>query len=201
MNSRPGSAKTVLTTNTTIKAKAYKPGWLSSDVATFNVYKSTYKPDSVRLLLPLNPVHQAAGANTFFDGKLGTFNANSPAWANNWAGFRKNDMVLVAEFKQPVSLTSVALRVMVEEETGIFPPGTVEVWGGANWDQLKKLTVITPELPIQKSTPVLKAVMGTFSPQRVSCLKIIAKPVKQLPDWHANKGKPALLLVDEVFIN
>lgn len=193
--------QTTLTQPTLIKAKAYKTGWYGSSVATFDFYKSTYKPDSVNLLLPLNPVHQADGAHTFFDGKLGTFNANSPAWANNWAGFRKNDMALVSEFKKPISVSSVALRVMVEEETGIFPPGTVEVWGGNSREKMKLIATFKPDQPIKKSPPVLKAVKCTFNPQTVSFLKIIAKPVNQLPDWHANKGKQALLLVDEVFIN
>lgn len=195
------TTQTVISEPTHVKAKAYKAGWFGSNVVTFDFYKSTYVPDSVNLLLPLNPVHQADGAHTFFDGKLGTFNANSPAWANNWAGFRKNDMALVSEFKKPISVSSVALRIMVEEETGIFPPGTVEVWGGDSRDRMKLMATLRPDQPIQKSTPELKAVTCAFPPQTVSYLKIIAKPVKQLPDWHANKGKPALLLVDEVFIN
>ena len=155
----------------------------------------------MNLLLPLNPVHQADGAHTFFDGKLGTFNANSPAWANNWAGFKKNDMALVAEFTKPVSLSSVALRIMVEEETGIFPPGTVEIWGGADRQHMKLITTLRPDQPIKKSPPVLKAITCRFAPQAISCLKIIAKPLSELPGWHANKGRPGLLLVDEVFIN
>lgn len=195
------TSQTVIDQSAAIRVKAFKAGWYSSDVTTFHFYKSTYKPDSVRLLLPLNPVHQANGAHTFFDGTLGTFNANSPAWANNWAGFRNNDMVLLSEFKQPVTLSSVALRIMEEEETGIFPPGTVDVWGGPRWDQLKKLTTITPGMPYLKSPHALKTVTGTFSPQAVSCLKIVARPLKQLPAWHPNKGKPGLLLVDEIFLN
>ena len=193
--------QTLIDQPTLIKAKAYKAGWFGSSVATFDFYKSSYIPDSVNLLLPLNPVHQADGANTFFDGKLGTFNANSPAWANNWAGFRKNDMALVSEFKKPVTITSVALRVMVEEETGIFPPGVVEIWGGDSRDRMKLIATLRPDQPVKKSTPALKAVTCAFNPQTVSCLKIIAKPVSKLPDWHPNKGKSALLLVDEVFIN
>lgn len=192
---------TLLTDMTTIRAKAYKDGWYGSTVALFNFYKSTYRPDSVRLLLPLNPVHQADGAHTFFDGKLGTFNANSPAWANNWAGFRKNDMALIAEFKKPVSVASVALRIMVEEETGIFPPELVEIWGGDTRNTLKLLGTIRPEMPVKKSTPALTTVTCTVKFQPVSCLKIIAKPLSKLPEWHANKGKGALLLVDEAFIN
>jgi uncharacterized membrane protein/mono/diheme cytochrome c family protein len=193
--------QTVLTQPTLVKAKAYKAGWYGSTVATFDFYKSTYKPDSVNLLLPLNPVHQAEGAHTFFDGRLGTFNANSPAWANNWGGFRKNDMALVSEFKKPVTVSSVALRVMVEEETGIFPPDVVEIWGGNSREKMTLLGTLKPEMPVKKATPILKAVVCSFKPQTVSFLKIIAKPVKELPVWHANKGKQGLLLVDEVFIN
>ncbi|GAB2568749.1 c-type cytochrome domain-containing protein [Spirosoma areae] len=192
---------TIIDRSTLVKARAYKPGWFGSPVARFDFYRSTHKPDSVTVLLPLSPVHQADGAHTFFDGKLGTFNANSPAWANNWAGFKKNDMVLVSEFNKPVRVTSVAVRIMVEEETGIFPPGIVEVWGGARRDQMKLLATLIPDQPIKKSPPVLKAVTCTMKPYLISCLKIIARPVKELPVWHANKGKPALLLVDEVFIN
>ena len=195
------TSQKVINQSTSVNVKAYKPGWFSSDVATFTFYKSTYLPDSVRLLFPLNPVHQAAGAHTFFDGKLGTFNANSPAWANNWAGFRRNDMVLVSLFDKPVNLSSVALRVMVEEETSIFPPGTIEIWGGEDEKSLRKLTTLTPDMPGKKSPHELKALVASFPPQLVSCLKIIARPLKKIPAWHPNKGNQALLLVDEVFIN
>ncbi|SFC09889.1 FN3 associated domain-containing protein [Spirosoma endophyticum] len=193
--------KIVLTENTRIKAKAYKSGWLSSPVATFSFYKSTHKPDSVNLLMPLNQVHQADGANTFFDHKLGTFSPNSPAWANNWAGVRKNDMVLVSEFKKPVSVTSVAVRTMIEPETGIFPPEAIEIWGGNSRDQMKLIGTTKPSLPTKKSDPTLTEIECKFKPQTVSFLKIVAKPVVRLPEWHSNKGNRALLLVDEVFIN
>lgn len=195
------AGQTVITQPTLLKAKAYKAGWFGSAVATFDLYKSTYKPDSVNVLLPLNPVHQADGAHTFFDGKLGTFNANSPAWANNWAGFRKNEMALVSEFKTPVQVSSVALRVMVEPETGIFPPSVVEIWGGSRRDQLRLIAAIKPSQPTPKSSPELKAVVCPIKPQEIEFLKIIAQPVKKLPDWHPNKGNSGLLLVDEVFIN
>jgi len=142
--------KTSFTEPTTIKARAYKSGWFGSPVATFNFYKSTYKPDSANLLLPLNAVHQADGANTFFDHKLGTFSPNSPAWANNWAGFRKNDMVLVSEFKKPIRVSSVAVRTMIEPETGIFPPELVEIWGGDSRTQMRLIATVHPDLPAKK---------------------------------------------------
>lgn len=193
--------RTVLKENTTIKAKAYKDGWYGSELATFDFFRSTLKPDSVRLLFPLNRVHQAEADKTFFNGKLGAIGANNPAWANNWAGVRNNDMGFISEFKKPVMISSVGVHYMIEEDTGIFPPESVEVWGGSSPDNMKLLTKFKAALPAKGDKPTLKTVEGKFKPQSVSYLKIIAKPLSKIPDWHRSKGGRALLLVDEMFLN
>ncbi len=195
------NGETILKESTVIKTRAYKSGWLSSDVASLNLYRSGHKPDSIILLSHLNRVHPANGAQTFFDHQLGAFNANSPAWANNWAGFIKNDMELLLEFKTPKMMTSVALNTLIETETFIFPPASIEIWGGVSKDKLELITRIKPELPKTYRKPFIKLIDCKFKPQNISYLKIIAKPVMKLPDWHKSKDKPALLLVDEIFIN
>jgi len=193
--------KTILKESATIKAKAFKKGWYGSDVATFDFFKSTYKPDSVNLLFPLNRVHQAEGAQTFFNHKLGVIGANNPAWANNWAGEKDNNMAFLSEFKKPVMVSSVGLHYMIEEDTGIFPPEEVEVWGGQNPDKLKLLVKMKAPMPAKGDKPVLKSMEGKFKPETVSYLKIVAKPLSKIPEWHRNSGKKGLLLVDEMFIN
>lgn len=201
VNSLVFNNQTLLKTSASLRAKAYKAGWLGSDEVTFDVFKNAYQPDSLQLLFPLNRVHQAAGANTFFDGKLGTFNANSPAWANNWAGVRSNDLALVCEFKTPILLSSVGLRIMEETETGIFPPESVEVWGGTSKEKLKLLTTIKPSAITKARPHLLRSIEGKFKAQSVTYLKIVAKPLQKIPEWHGSKGRTALLLVDEMFLN
>ena len=193
--------ETVLTESTTLKARAYKSGWLSSDVVSLNLYKSSNQPDSIILLSRLDRVHPADGAHTFFDHQLGTFNANSPAWANNWAGVIKNDMALSIAFKTPRTITSVAINTLIETETYIFPPESIEIWGGDAEDRMRLISRIRPELPRAYSKPFIKLIDSTFDPQHIAYLKIIAKPVMKLPDWHKRKDQPALLLIDEIFIN
>ena len=193
--------KTVINANTTVRAKAYKNGWYGSDMVTFDYYKSAYQPDSGTLLAPLNRVHQAEGVKTFFDHKLGVIGANNPAWANNWAGVRDNDMAFVSEFKKPVTLSSLGVRYMVEEDTGIFPPELVEIWGGTTRDNMKLLTKFKAPMPVKGERASLRSVAGSFKPQQVSYIKIVAKPLAKIPAWHRNKDKRALLLVDEMFLN
>ena len=193
--------KTVISQNTTIKALATKDGWFTSDTATFNFYKSNFAPDSVTVLFPLNRVHQAEADKTFFNRKLGVLGANNPAWANNWAGVRDNDMGIISEFKKPVTVSSVGLHYMVEEDTGIFPPALVEVWGGPDRNSLKLITKFKAAMPVKGDRPSLKLIEGKFKPTTVAYLKIVAKPLAEMPKWHRNAGKKALLLVDEMFIN
>jgi len=185
---------TVVDRTTSIKAKAYKVGWHSSDVVTFDFLKSTFRPDSAVLLFPLTSQHQADGAHTFFDTKLGVIGANNPAWANYWAAVRDNEMGILSLFKNPVTIASVGMHYMVEQTTGIYPPEQIEVWGGDNEKKLKLLTTLKPAMPVKGEKASLKLAEGYFKPQQVSCLKIIARP-------YAKKKNKYLLLVDEMLIN
>lgn len=184
-----------ITGNTRIMARAYKTGWYSSESVQFDFLRNAIIPDSIRLLYPLNSVHLAEGAQTFFDAKLGVFGANNPAWANFWAGARKYDMGLVCFFKSPVNLSTFGLHYMVEEETGIHPPAVIEVWGGDNEQSLKLISTIRPARPVKKEK-LLKIAETSFKPRSVSCLKIIAKP-----PMDEKSKKPRLILVDEMFLN
>jgi uncharacterized membrane protein len=186
--------KTVINKKTTVKAKAFKDGWYSSDVITFDFLKNSFVPDSVVLLKPLNSVHQAEGAKTFFNKKLGAIGANNPAWANFWAGVRNNDMELVCMFYKPITISSYGLHYMLEETTHIYPPDAVEVWGGESENQLKLLTTIKPPMPEKGGKPSLETLEASFKPQTVSYLKIIVKP-------HVEKESRYLVLVDEMFLN
>jgi uncharacterized membrane protein len=195
------AGKTIVHQTTTIRAQAYKQGWITSNVAALNVFKSGHKPDTVMLRSKLNRVHPANGSKTFFDHQLGTFNANSPAWANNWAGFIKNDMDLLLEYKRPRMISSVAVNTLVEMETVIFPPAAIEVWGGDSEHNLRLLGKVTPKHPKDYIKPYIETFECTFKPERISFLKVIAKPVMKIPDWHRAKDRPALLLIDEIFVN
>lgn len=191
----------VLKASTQIKARAFKKGWLSSDVAVLNIYSSALEPDTAVLLSKLNRVHTAKGAQTFFDHELGSFNANSPAWANNWAGFIKNDMELLVQFNTARPVTSVAINSLIETENSIFPPATIEVWGGTSGNNLHLIYRSAAELPTTYSKPFIKLYECGFEAVTVSHLKIIARPVRKLPGWHKRKDSPALMLVDEILIN
>jgi uncharacterized membrane protein len=195
------SGQTVLIEGKLIKARAYKEGWGASEVVTFNVYKNRYPPDTVMILSRMSRVHPANGSKTFFDKELGTFNANSPAWANNWAGFRGNNMELLLEYGEKVNLSSVSLRVLVEPSNIISPPESIEIWGGDDPNFLKLMGKIKPKQPVKEGEPYIELVSCNFKPVLVNYIKVIAKPVEKIGEWSRRKGAGGLLLVDELFMN
>lgn len=193
--------QTVLTEGKLVKARAYKEGWDASEVATFNVYKNSNLPDTVMLLSKMSRVHPANGSKTFFDKELGTFNANSPAWANNWAGFRGNSMELLLEYGQKVDVSSVSMRVLVEPSNVISPPEAIEIWGGDDPNSLRLVGKSKPIQPSKEGEPYIEVVTCDFKPVQVKYLKVVAKPVEKIGTWSRRKGSAGLLLVDELFVN
>ncbi|MEO8405629.1 MAG: hypothetical protein ABI480_13570, partial [Chitinophagaceae bacterium] len=84
---------------------------------------------------------------------------------------------------------------------GVFPPSQVEVWGGNNKNKLQLLVRIIPEQPTSKTKPYTKALAASFRRQSLKFIKIMARPVQKMPQWHEKKGKNAIMMADEVFIN
>ncbi|HTI58767.1 FN3 associated domain-containing protein [Mucilaginibacter sp.] len=187
----------VISDNTMIKAKAYKTGWFGSDVVNYSFFKNTYWPDSARLLKPVNERYQADGAKTLIDGELGGMNFGN----NKWLGSQQ-DMEFLLYFNAPIKPGTLTLNCLKVIGSQIFLPNEIQVWGGADEQHLKLIGGLKPGLQ-KKNDPNI--VLGLNCKLKetgpISCIKVIAKPIYKLPDWHPAKGKPSWVFVDEVLVN
>jgi uncharacterized membrane protein len=187
----------IVNDNSLVKAKAFKNGWLSSEVSTFGFLKTTIRPNRIKIANGPNEYHKAAGANSLIDGQLGDYDSNN----NNWLGFKENNLELQLEFNSINKIENIALNTLISAGGAYFPPSSVEVYGGIKPDELSLITTFNPTMPNKTSTQEIKAIYVKFKPQSIQYLKIIAKPLRKLPSWHQSKGQPSLLLVDELLIN
>lgn len=184
--------------NTIIKTRAYKQGWYGSDIAEFKFFKGTYRPDSIILKSNPNYIYKAEGGKTLVDGQIGTIYYRGNG--DKWLGFRGNDLDVLLEFKIPVTLSSVALNSIFSPASNVFPPSAVEIWGGSDRN-MKLLGTISP-LGLKKGDKAFIAYMSaSFAPKKITFLRVVAKSVKKMPDWQNAKGRPALLLIDELLLN
>jgi len=184
--------------NTKLTAKAFKKGWYGSKSVEKFFFKSTYHPDSARLLVKADVKYPAQGGKTLIDG----IKSDQSTSSGNWLGYRDQDLQAYLYFKKPVKAQSVTLSMLRNVGGYIFPPTRMEVWGGADENQMKLLKVISPEMPIKTTSNSENLVFDfDFPAQEISCLRIVAKPLGKLPAWHPGKGQKAWVFIDEVFVN
>jgi uncharacterized membrane protein len=181
----------------TLKAKAFKPGWISSDIIQQHFFKANYHIDSAILLSKIDDKYKANGAKTIIDGEKSDMNFAS----GKWIGYREKPMEVMLLFNKPVEASSITLSMLQQIGAYIFPPSQVEVWGGSNKNNLKFFSKINPAQPTKESGQENLAIKCSFNKTSVSCIKLLVTPVKSLPAWHPGKGEKAWVFVDEIFVN
>jgi uncharacterized membrane protein len=173
--------------NTNIRAKAFKKGWFSSNPVEFHFYKSQYKPDSVILVSSPDPDRLAEGVNTFFDNFVGTTELPRST-SEKWIGYAKNNMEVILEFKKETLISSVGLNTLIKPESGVFPPTSVQIWGGTPKAGMRLLSTINPPKAERETKPFITTLVGKFSPQKVSFIKVVAVPLKDMPKPNPNSA-------------
>ncbi|RXK59910.1 hypothetical protein ESA94_12735 [Lacibacter luteus] len=186
-----------VSSNTMIRAKAYKTGWISSDILDAYFYKSTFTPDTVVYLKPANKKYDDAQGKMLFD----RLKAETNFQLGNWVAFRENRMECLFPFSKPVTMQSITLSVLVDVNSYIMPPQQIEVWGGDDAQRLKLLGRMSPEQPGKIMPSFMKGFECKFTAATVKYIKLIATPVGKLPAWHPGKGDKGWIFVDEVLLN
>ena len=187
----------VLDSNVTVKAKAYKHGWISSDVMESRFFKAGHQPDSVINITHPDSQYKGDGAQTFNDLVKGEANNIR---SGKWVGYR-DKMESLFLFNAPVTISTVTLSTLVDIGGYIMPPLSIEVWGGDEPGKLKLLNRIKPPQPSKGAPAYLEPFECSFKPVEIKYLKIIAIPVPKLPSWHPGKGDKGWIFADEIFIN
>jgi uncharacterized membrane protein len=186
-----------ISNNVHLKARAFKPGWYSSDSVEAYFYAAKYRPDSLIHLLPPDKQYKDDKGRILIDLVKGDKNFGS----GKWVAFTLNPMEALLVFNQSSVISDVTVSSLVDIGSYLMPPLSLEVWGGDDPKNLKLLNRITPEQPVKVIPSYQKAYDLKFKPVTVRYLKIIANPVKKLPKWHPGKGKPGWFFTDELIVN
>lgn len=187
----------VIDRSLTVRAKAFKKGWKSSDVLERSFFRSAYKADTAELLTKANDQYKGDGARTLINLEKGDLNFRS----GKWLGYKENRMESMLYFKKPVKLSSVAVSALVDMGSYIMPPKKIEVWGGKGKGKLVLLKTLQPEQPAGNKPSYLFGYNLQFQSTEVDCLKLVVVPVSKLPSWHPGKGEQAWVFIDEIFLN
>ncbi|MFT5265689.1 MAG: hypothetical protein ACI8YQ_004445 [Polaribacter sp.] len=130
------------------------------------------------------------------DGYRGTTDHKSQLW-QGWEGI---DAELVLNLGKEQLIKEIQIGVLVSQDSWIFSPASLEVLvsnDGENFTSVfvEKLDALT------SSAPQVKTIGGEILPQRAKFIKVIAKKIESIPEWHSNKGNNgSWIFLDEVIV-
>lgn len=179
---------------TTFIARAYKDGWYGSREASAVFLRRGRVPDSLELISPPDP-RFAGSAPLLLDEELGDMNFND----GRWLAYQNNEASFYLYFDEETPVKQILLNVLSQTGSHIFPPTKVEVWGGMTKDHMILLGQSTPSVPAKHASKLVQEKVE-FDPREVKVLKVVASPLKKLPDWHPGKGQAGWIFMNEVVI-
>ncbi|MBL7697481.1 MAG: chitobiase/beta-hexosaminidase C-terminal domain-containing protein [Chitinophagaceae bacterium] len=197
VNSRLYTEAVILDKNTMIKSKAFKKGWIASDVVQHFYFKQTYVPDSAVLVGKHKKPDVGTTARMLIDGEKSEINFSS----GMWLGFRDKPMECMLYFNKPVKASNITVSYLMDISASIMPPQDVQFWVGTDERNLKLLSTQHPRQPTEMLYREILPVECNFPQMDLQVIKIIVKPLPKLPEWHQQKGGSTAFYIDEVFVN
>ena len=186
----------VLTHQTTVKARAFGTGFLSSETVEATFFKRGL-PIASLVCPPPHPNYSGSGPKTLIDGQGGDASHHS----KNWWGFQRDTLSMEIGLKRREKVRTVQVHALQNQGAWIFLPVRMVVWGenkkgkkvwlgSGAWgadvaDSRTKRCALTVRLRKKAKTDHL-------------WLEIYGLP--QLPEWHAGKGEKGWFFLEEVGI-
>ncbi len=202
--SKPDSASRIFSeplyydSDVTIRAMAFKEGWVPSDTVTFDLIQRGESPKEIELLYPTEGIYKGKGKLTLIDDEVGNIR-DLPYFS--WIGFFHTPFGVLADMgEQPPVLSTIAFNYGIDQRTRAAVPGKVELWGGNTKEDLKLLareSLRYDQEKFKNRTSHMHNFKLVNSVYRY--YKIMAYPLEKLPEWHGQKGMGGAVFVDQIF--
>ncbi len=148
------------------------------------------------LATPPSPHYPGTGPAELVDGITG-----DPAnLKNDWLGFEGEDLIATIDLGKTISIRELGLSSCQITSAGVFLPPTVEFLVSLDGKTFKSIATIANEVPEKKATATFTLTTRTKG-IKARHLRVHAKNLGTIPDWHQAKGRKAWLFVDEILVN
>ena len=180
---------------TTVKAFVSGDGFLPSEMVTATFIKDGFKIKSVQQS-PANKRFQASGATTLIDNEGGITDMN----ASTWLGYQEGDVEINMLLAKKQALSSVLINCLQNQGSWIFLPAQISVFYFDESKQSFELLGEQLNAPTEKISTAFcqPIIIAAAKKKKTKKIKIILKGIKNLPEWHAGKGQPGWLFIDEI---
>lgn len=151
---------------------------------------------SVSLETPPSPRYTGAGGAELVDGMSGDAND----LRNDWLGFEGEDLMATIDLGETISINEVGLATCQATKAGVFLPPIVVFETSSDGEIYQEVARIENDVPLDK--PIALATLAArINLVQARYLRVRARNLGSIPDWHPAKGREAWLFVSEILVN
>jgi hypothetical protein len=150
----------------------------------------------VRLAEGPDPRYFGSGAGTLTDGIL----APPDHASGEWIGLEGPDLDATVDLGEEREVRKVTARFLQSVAVGIFRPERVEVSLSSDGRTFRPAAAAEATLPAREPGPVIAQVTLAVE-GRARFVRVRARSIGTIPEWHAARGLRAWLFADEVLVD
>ncbi len=110
------------------------------------------------------------------------------------------DLEATIDLGTVVEVCEVVSAYLQNVEWGIFLPERVTYSGSVDGREFHRLAEVACDVAPETPGPLRREFSATCEPVGVRYLRVHARSIGTIPDWHRAKGKKAWLFVDEILV-
>lgn len=182
-------------------ARALHPAYLPSELLRVRLVRiePACQPAQASLAFPPDPKYPGKGVATLFDQEKG----HADLADGRWVGFAGQNLDYSFSIEKPYPVNHLIVSILSAPGSWIFPPRRIEVWASRHKNRgFKKIgeRVLVEPIPGARTLEEKWITVPLLSPGRYRYWRVAVENYGALPDWHAGKGQPAWLFVDEIVL-
>jgi len=149
--------------------------------------------------ITLNTAYSAAypggGDLALVDGRVGSTDFRDPAWQ----GYEGLDLDATIDLGEPRAIAELTSAYLQNVQWGIFLPTSVEYAVSDDGEAFRVVAEVRSEVDQRTEGPLRQEFKGQVR-ETARYVRVRAKGLCTIPEWHSAKGKGAWLFVDEVVV-
>jgi alpha-L-fucosidase len=175
-----------------IKAVAYVPGKMPSEISELKIVKGKY---AISISTEYATQYAAFGPVTLADG----FYGDSNDFHKDWLGFEGKNLEAVIDLGAIKPFQSVEGSFLRNHGQWIFLPVKMSVWISDDNSKYQLLGETNESFPQQMEADE-KKVISLRKASKARYIKVIAQNIGRCPSWHPGAGGKAWIFCDEITI-
>jgi hypothetical protein len=149
----------------------------------------------VEYLIEPSPKYHGFGI-ALTDGFRGTTSHSSQLW-QGWNG---ENASFIIDLEQNQSIQKIQIGTLINQKSWIFLPTAIDFFISKNGRDYTLIESKELDALAKERETVQRDIIFDFEKKEARFVKIVAKKLPALPEWHAGKGGDAWIAIDEVII-